>query len=152
MLFMLSALRRVVEKYSAASLPSIPRDKEKAGYGSIQLQKTALLFDLLDTLDPADVVESENPISMESIGQDYGSGLHIPKVHDRAQVFVACPSGDNGGRPTYVGTIQRWSNQALSLPNARCVSNISLYILVENMGRVNYGKYLFDEKVRLLFK
>ena len=33
------------------------------------LQKTALLFDLLDTFDPVDVVESENPISMESVGQ-----------------------------------------------------------------------------------
>ncbi|KAK3220499.1 hypothetical protein Dsin_014469 [Dipteronia sinensis] len=155
-----NALWRVIQKYSTASLPSVPRDKKKTGYGPIQLQKTALLFDLLDTIDPADVVESENPISMESAGQmfgfllyvseyagkDYGSGLHIPKVHDRAQVFVSCPSGDNGGRPTYVGTIERWSNQALSLPNARCVSNITLYILVENMGRVNYGHYLFDKK------
>ncbi|XP_044478765.1 beta-galactosidase 17-like isoform X2 [Mangifera indica] len=154
------AIRRVVEKYSATSLPSFPPDNAKAGYGPIQLQKTALLFDLLDTIDPADVVQSENPISMESVGQmfgfllyvseyagkNYGSSLHIPKVHDRAQVFVSCPSGDNGGRPTYVGTIERWSNQALSLPYARCVSNISLYILVENMGRVNYGRYLFDKK------
>ncbi|KAK1576310.1 hypothetical protein Q3G72_012826 [Acer saccharum] len=82
----------------------------------------------------------------EYAGKDYGSGLHIPKVHDRAQVFVLCPSGDNGGRPTYVGTTERWSNQALSLPNARCASNITLYILVENMGRVNYGQYLFDKK------
>ncbi|KAK1576486.1 hypothetical protein Q3G72_014298 [Acer saccharum] len=135
--------------------------KQKTGYGPIQLQKTALLFDLLDTFDPADVVESENPISMESVsqmfgfllyiseyaGKDYGIGLHIPKVHDRAQVFVSCPSGDNGGRPTYVGTTERWSNQALSLPNARCASNITLYILVENMSRVNYGQYLFDKKI-----
>ena len=66
---MLSALRRVVQTYSAASLPSVPRDKMKTGYGPIQLQKTALLFDLLDTFDPADVVESENPISMESVSQ-----------------------------------------------------------------------------------
>ncbi|XP_031263428.1 beta-galactosidase 17 isoform X1 [Pistacia vera] len=154
------AIRGVVEKYSATSLPSIPPDNAKAGYGPIQLQKTALLFDLLDTIDPADVVQSENPISMESVGQMFGfllyvseyvgknrgSSLRIPKVHDRAQVLISCPSGDNGGKPEYVGTIERWSNQALGLPNARCVSNISLYILVENMGRVNYGQYLFDEK------
>lgn len=39
------------------------------GYGPIQLQKTAFLFDLLDNINPADVVESENPLSMESVGQ-----------------------------------------------------------------------------------
>ncbi|KAJ0008036.1 hypothetical protein Pint_28945 [Pistacia integerrima] len=79
-----------------------------------------------------DVVQSENPISMESVGQMFGfllyvseyvgknrgSSLRIPKVHDRAQVLISCPSGDNGGKPEYV----------------------------ENMGRVNYGQYLFDEK------
>lgn len=59
----------MVEKFSPASLPSVLPDNEKAGFGPIQLQKTALLFDLLDMLDPADVVESENPLSMESVGQ-----------------------------------------------------------------------------------
>lgn len=154
------AIRRVVEKFSPASLPSVLPDNEKAGFGPIQLQKTALLFDLLNMLDPADVVESENPLSMESVGQmfgfllyvsefggkDYGSSLLISKVHDRAQVFISCPTEDNSGRPTYVGTIERWSNRALSLPNFRCGSNISLFVLVENMGRVNYGPYMFDEK------
>lgn len=66
---LLSAIRRVVEKFSPASLPSVLPDNEKAGFGPIQLQKTALLFDLLNMLDPADVVESENPLSMESVGQ-----------------------------------------------------------------------------------
>lgn len=52
------------------------------------------------------------------------------QVHDRAQVFISCPTEDNSGRPTYVGTIERWSNRALSLPNFRCGSNISLFVLV----------------------
>lgn len=99
-------------------------------------------------------------------------------------MFISCPTEDNSGRPTYVGTIERWSNQALSLPNFRCGSNISLFVLVtgcrclslnrllffffllffktfqliyflsqvENMGRVNYGPYMFDEKVCLHVK
>lgn len=52
-----------------ASLPSTPPDNEKTGYGPIRLQKTAFLFDLLDMINPADVVESRNPVSMESVGQ-----------------------------------------------------------------------------------
>lgn len=53
-------------------------------------------------------------------------------MHDRAQVFISCPSRADGGRVSYVGTIERWSNQAIYLPNAKCVSNTSLFILVTN--------------------
>ena len=123
-------------------------------------RKTGPLFDLIDKIDPIGVVEYENPTSMESVGQmfgfllytsgyaekDQGSNLFIPNVHDRAQVFISCPFEDNSGRPTYVGTIERWSNQNLSLPDTKCASKINLFVLVENMGRVNYGSHLFNQK------
>ncbi|KAJ4848084.1 Beta-galactosidase 17 [Turnera subulata] len=153
------ALRRVIGLYSGASLTPVPSNNEKMQYGPIQLHKSAYLFDLLDMMDPAQVVESENPVSMESVGQMFGfllyaseyaakgaQNLFIPEVHDRAQVFTLCSSEDGGGRPTYVGTIERWSNKKLGLPNAKCASKMSLFILVENMGRVNYGHYMFDRK------
>ncbi|KAG6782104.1 hypothetical protein POTOM_011492 [Populus tomentosa] len=155
-----NALRRVIELHTAASLPSVPSDNGKMGYGPIQLQKTAFLFDLLDNINPADVVESENPLSMESVGQMFGfllyvseytpkddkSVLLIPEVHDRAQVFTLCHSEDNSRRPTRVGSIDRLSSKKLGLPNAKCASNISLFVLVENQGHVNYGPYMFDKK------
>uniref|UniRef100_A0A6N2LI85 beta-galactosidase n=1 Tax=Salix viminalis TaxID=40686 RepID=A0A6N2LI85_SALVM len=156
-----NALRRVIGLHTAASLPSVPSNNGKMGYGPIQLQKTAFLFDLLDNINPADVVESENPLSMESVGQ----------VHDRAQVFTLCHSKENSRRPTHVGSIDRLSSKTLGLPNAKCASNISLFVLVpdypashekkllvvlcklhvevkvENQGRVNYGSYIFDKKL-----
>lgn len=52
------------------------------------------------------------------------------QVHDRAQVFISCPSQDGHGKPTYVGTFERWVNQPLTLPNTKCPSKISLYVLV----------------------
>ncbi|KAK9923630.1 hypothetical protein M0R45_032037 [Rubus argutus] len=153
------ALRKVIEQYSSESLPSVPSDIEKKRYGSIHVSKTGNLFDMIHDFD---VVESENPITMESVGQmfgfllyiteyaakDYDSGniVSIPKVHDRAQVFISCPSQDSHGKPTYVGTFERWSNRPLTLPNTKCLSKISLYVLVENMGRLNYGPYIFDRK------
>ncbi|XP_059640002.1 beta-galactosidase 17 [Cornus florida] len=154
------ALRKVINQYNAASLSSVPSNNEKTGYGLIQLQKTSFLFDTFYIKDQIDVVESENPISMESAGQMFGfllyvseytakyngSILFIPKVHDRAQVFISCPSEEYDRRPRYVGTVERWSNRPLRLPYTKCVSDISLYILVENMGRVNYGQYMFDRK------
>lgn len=45
-------------------------------------------------------------------------------------MFISCSSKDNGGRPIFVGTIERWSNKKLGLPKTKCVSNISLYVLV----------------------
>ncbi|KAE8659556.1 Beta-galactosidase 17 [Hibiscus syriacus] len=154
------AIRRVVGKYSSVSLPPVPSNNKKTGYGSIQLKRTAFLFDLLDQIDSARIVESENPTAMEYLNQMFGfvlyvseyapktgrSKLVIPKVHDRAQVFISCSPEVNGRQISYVGTIERWSNQAIDLPNAKCVSNTSLFILVENMGRVNYGPYIFDRK------
>lgn len=52
------------------------------------------------------------------------------QIHDRAQVFISCPSEEMGARPTYVGIMERWSNNKLSIPNYTCLSNINLYILV----------------------
>ncbi|OVA08159.1 Glycoside hydrolase [Macleaya cordata] len=151
------ALREVIKKYSTISLPQIPPNNEKKGYGQIKVQKLASLFDVLHTIcNPKDVVEAKNPVSMESVGQVFGfllyvseypvkengSILSIAKVHDRAQVFVSC-SSDN---PIYVGEIRRWSNKPLGIPGIKCASTVKLLILVENMGRVNYGPYMYDKK------
>uniref|UniRef100_A0A1J3KAF8 Beta-galactosidase n=1 Tax=Noccaea caerulescens TaxID=107243 RepID=A0A1J3KAF8_NOCCA len=155
------AIQKVIKKYNAAPHSVIPSNKQRKAYGSIKMHMTTSLVDLLSMVDPADVISSPNPISMESAGQMFGfllyessyvakeSGniLRIPKVHDRAQVFISCISQDvNAGMLRYVGAIERWNNQPVSLPTNECTSNTSLFILVENMGRVNYGTYLFDEK------
>ncbi|KAG8086220.1 hypothetical protein GUJ93_ZPchr0010g8466 [Zizania palustris] len=100
---------------------------------------------------------TDQPLSMELMGQMFGfllyvseyqekyssSTLSITKIHDRAQVFVSCAHDD---APRYVGIIERWSSKTLQIPNLSCSSNVRLYILVENMGRVNYGPYIFDQK------
>ncbi|KAL5579481.1 hypothetical protein UlMin_011923 [Ulmus minor] len=154
------ALRRVVEQYSAESLPSVPPDIKKTGYGPVDLIKTGNLLDMLENFE---VVESENPMPMESTGQMFGFLLYateftsegdgdggilsVSKVHDRAQVLISCSSDHDCQRPTYVGTIERWSSQSLKLPIIKRNSNVKLFILVENMGRLNYGPYIFDRKV-----
>ncbi|XP_011072527.1 beta-galactosidase 17 isoform X1 [Sesamum indicum] len=153
------ALRRVIAKHSTEPLASIPPDNEKMGYGHIEIDKVSFLYDMIDMKDLVDVVESENPISMEAIGQMFGfvlyaseynpkgngSVLSIPKVHDRAQVFISCTE-DSAKRPTYVDVITRWSNRPINLPYLKCESKNKLFILVENMGRLNYGPYMFDRK------
>ncbi|CAN6359341.1 unnamed protein product [Urochloa humidicola] len=154
------ALRRVIHECTGTPLHPLPSDIEKANYGLVKLQKVASLFDIIDNIsDPFKIAVSEHPLYMEQIGQMFGfllymseyqgkipsSILSIPKVHDRAQVFLSC-STDGIRSPRYAGVIERWSSKTLQLPNLRCSSNTSLYVLVENMGRVNYGSYIFDRK------
>jgi hypothetical protein len=142
---LLSALQRVIKKYNASPHPISPSNKQRKAYGSIKMQMTTSLFDLVRMTDPADVITSANPISMESVGQMFGfllyessyiakkSGntLRIPKVHDRAQVFVSCLSQDvDVGVLRYIGTTERWNNQPISLPTIECTTNTSLFILV----------------------
>ncbi|XP_075490019.1 beta-galactosidase 17 isoform X1 [Primulina tabacum] len=153
------ALRRVIAKYSSKPLISIPSDNEKTAYGRIKLDKISFLYDTIDYKNLFGAMESEIPKSMEAIGQmfgfvlyaseyapnDYKNVLYIPKVHDRAQVFVSC-ADDSAKRPSYVGTITRWSTTTIDLPYVKCPSKIKLLILIENMGRLNYGPYIFDKK------
>ncbi|XP_042048201.1 beta-galactosidase 17-like [Salvia splendens] len=153
------ALRSVIAKYSPQPLASVPSNNDKVAYGRIKLHKSSFLYDTTRMTDLADAVESENPVSMEAIGQMFGfvsyssyytpqgngSVLSIPKVHDRAQVIISCAE-DSGRRPTYVGVITRWSNKPIPLPSLTCESKNQLFILVENMGRLNYGTYIFDRK------
>ncbi|KAL8458565.1 hypothetical protein ACS0TY_036184 [Phlomoides rotata] len=153
------AIRTVIGKYSARPLAAVPANKEKIAYGHIKLDEISFLFDMIGMKGLVDVVESQNPISMEAIGQMFGfvlyaseytpkgneSVLSIPKVHDRAQVFISCPE-DSGKRPTYVDVITRQSNRPIYLPHIKCASKNNLFILVENMGRLNYGSYIFDRK------
>ncbi|KAL4576661.1 hypothetical protein LXL04_012759 [Taraxacum kok-saghyz] len=50
------------------SLPPVPKNNEKTGYGGIQLQKTSSLLDILDSNVHTKAIESDNPISMEAAG------------------------------------------------------------------------------------
>ncbi|CAN4098514.1 unnamed protein product [Withania somnifera] len=154
------ALRRVIAKYAAAPLALVPSNNEKKAYGLIKLQKTKTLFNIVDTTNFDGFTESENPLAMEFLGQmfgfmlyvsDYkakanGSLLFIPKVHDRGQVFILCPSDNYEENLIYVGAVARWSNTSIRLPHTQCTSDNRIYILVENMGRINYGQYIFDKK------
>jgi beta-galactosidase len=112
------------------------------------LTESSGLFDALESLTAP--VVSPVPVPMEQLGQSYGfilyrtqvSGpreavpLTIAGLGDRAQIFV------NGEA---VGVLEREFPDRildLSIPAA----GITLDILVENQGRINFGPHLFDPK------
>ena len=141
------AIRDLLIRYlpKGTKLPGLPRPAPVVEIPDFSLDESASLFDNL----PAPV-RSPQPGPMESYGQNYGFILYRTKLlghrggkltvtdlHDYGCVYV-------DGR--YVGTIDRTKNEAvLDIPKAE-PANETLDILVEGMGRINYGPRLLDRK------
>jgi beta-galactosidase len=138
--------RDVIRKYlpPAVRLPDVPAAKPAAKIPSIHFTRSTGLFDIL----PAPV-KNKIPLSFEDLGQDYGfvlyrtsltravSGiLKITDLRDYGIIFV------NGKR---IGILDRRLKQdsiAINIPAGK----VTLDILVENLGRINYGPYLLKNR------
>ncbi|TVY11803.1 glycoside hydrolase family 35 protein [Paenibacillus cremeus] len=144
------AVRRVIAKHlgkDEGEFPPMPAPIAKTRYGRVEMKETADLLDQLSLL--SEPVQRVCPEPMERLGQSYGfivystqvSGprtgekLHIQQVHDRAQVFL------NG---VYQGTVERWAPAPIEVNIP--AEGARLDIVVENMGRINYGHMLKDFK------
>ncbi|NMM50936.1 glycoside hydrolase family 35 protein [Paenibacillus aquistagni] len=149
------AIREVIGKY--VELPDIPlpAPAPKMNLGPIQMTEQAGLFEALDRLSQP--IKSPYPVTMEKLGQDYGfilyetnipgplgkSKLAVQEIRDRALVYL------NG---EYQGVIDRNTHDpSLHVSETDILLEIpkggaKLSLLVENMGRINYGWKLKDPK------
>jgi len=142
------AVRDVLSKYVDIDDDIPVKLSPKKSYGDVTMTRKALLFASLDKL--SEPVERTCPEPMEKLGQNYGFILyrtqlngykgHLPleikDVHDRALIFL-------DGR--YIDVIYR-NDKGKKVFLDLSGGNSTLDILVENMGRVNYGPYLKDYK------
>jgi len=150
------AIKEAIEDFTGVKQNLDVRNSEKAAYGKLPLNEYASLFDNLDNL--TEKVESVMPLNMEEVGQDFGYilyrkeikgplydeeyHLNIDNVHDRALIFV---DGE------YKGKIERGINYKDDvIISVQDGLTIRLDILVENMGRVNYGRKIIGEKKGIL--
>ncbi len=122
---------------------------EKAAYGTLMLTESASLFDTLDVL--ASPIQSAFPKTMEQIGQSFGYILYRTKINgptgncevnitelrDRAHVFL-------DGK--LVGVQERSRSFEPVTVRVEAGREAVLDILVENMGRINYGYRIFEQK------
>ncbi|MET8543666.1 beta-galactosidase [Kitasatospora sp. NPDC004799] len=141
------AFREVIAKYAPVPDEPAPVPGPRLPAATVALTESAPLFAGLPALGVP--VESERPLTMEQLGQDFGYVLYravlpaagpalleLEDVRDRAQVFV-------DGQP--VGVLERENHEraiAFTVPRAGSV----LRLLVENQGRVNYGQEVHDRK------
>ncbi|MBR1409784.1 MAG: beta-galactosidase [Prevotella sp.] len=139
-------LRKMMQKYSKTKLPAIPKmPAAMISIPAFQLKEHA------DLLMGVDSVVMDSPLlTMEELDQGWGSIVYVttlpdvdtPSVltlnegHDFAQVFI-----DN----KYIGKIDRVRNEnSLQLPAVK--KGQELKILIEAMGRINFGRAIKDYK------
>lgn len=138
--------RQVIAKHLSAgqSLPEVPAARPVIAIPAIKLTQSASIFSLRPK-----PVSSAKPLTFEDLGQAYGwvlysttlngnrSGwLQLKELRDYCVVMV------NGKR---VGVLDRRKKQdslLLQLPAGK----VKLDLLVENLGRINFGPYLLENK------
>ncbi|CAM3743043.1 beta-galactosidase [Mucilaginibacter galii] len=136
--------REVITKHLPAGqkLPPVPKNKPSIAISNIKLTGYANVFNYL----PKPVI-AETPLCFEDLNQAYGfvlyrttiakSGLlKLKDLRDFAIVYI------NGKR---IGALDRRLKQdSLLLQNID--KSVTLDILVENNGRINYGPFLTDNR------
>ena len=133
------AVRKVIEECTGVTPPPVPENRKKAAYGKVKLTESASLLPQLDRISSP--IHSDVPLAMEKYGIGYGyiayqtvlnrdyenAVLSFESLGDRAQVLV----GDTLQGIAYI-------NESLSVTiNAK--AGDTLTVLVENMGRANFG-------------
>lgn len=137
------SIRTVIKKYVKYDVPEPPTPIAVIEIPSIKLDKVANVLDYAESLAP---VTNDVPMTFEQLNQGYGyvlytrhftqpiSGmLEIPGLRDYAVVYV---DGEK------VGVLNR-NTQTYSM-EIDVPFNATLQILVENMGRINYGSQIVE--------
>ncbi|MFC1461034.1 beta-galactosidase family protein [Verrucomicrobiota bacterium] len=142
------AFREKIGKYEAVPDIALPSPTPTMAIDSFELPESASLLSSLNDLSGP--IPSPVPKAMEFLDQNYGlilyetrvtgpretAPLTIRELHDRAHVFVDGKLVDIIEREFPEKTI------SLTIPP----QGIVLKILVENMGRINFGDRLDDRK------
>ncbi|MCD8071628.1 MAG: beta-galactosidase, partial [Alistipes sp.] len=132
------SLRSVIQQYSAEPLPPVPAAIPVVEIPEIAFTLSADVISILKSVKP---VYSESPMTFEELGQGYGyvlysrkfnqpikGTLEIEGLRDYATVYV------NGERKGVLNRRDKEYSMEIDIP-----FNSTLDILVENMGRINYG-------------
>lgn len=145
------AVRDVIQKFQKVPEGPIPPSTPKFAYGKVALKKLKTVEESLNILCPNGPIKSLYPLTFIQVKQYFGFVLYrttLPQdcsnptplssslsgVHDRAYVSV-------DGVPQ--GILDRSNMITLNITGK---AGATLDLLVENMGRVNYGDYINDYK------
>ncbi len=133
-----TAIRELLKKYATYSIPDVPAKLPVITLPPIALTKTVDLADLTKSSKP---VTNDTPLSFEALNQGHGYVLYrrrftqptqgtlkVNGLRDFATVYV------NGKKVGELNRIEKQYELPIDIP-----FNGTLELLVENMGRINYG-------------
>lgn len=140
------AFRQAIQKNlpEGTVLPDIPKSREAISTQPVKFTSAQSLFKLLPL-----PVKNTKPLTFEDLNQDYGFVLYhtvvnggvqgllkINQLRDYGLIYV------NGERAGILDRRFKQDSLILTLPKGK----VALDILVENLGRINFGPYLLDNK------
>jgi beta-galactosidase len=138
--------RGVIQRHlpAGATLPDVPPAKPVISIPTISFSQQASLFDLLPK-----PVSNDTPLTFEDLDQAYGFVLYrttvqggsagwlkIRDLRDFGIIFV------NGKKAGVLDRRLRQDSLSLDLPAGK----VRLDILVENLGRIDFGPYLLKNR------
>lgn len=141
------AIREVIQKYTREPLPEIPENRTKKAFGRVKLtDSTGILENLANLSTP---VHTDVPHFMEKYGIGYGyiayqtvlsraytdTELRFESIGDRALIYVE----------NELQGIVYINDEELAV-NINANAGDRLTILVENMGRANFGPKMMRKK------
>lgn len=146
------AIRDVIQKFKEVPEGPIPPSTPKFAYGKVALRKFKTVAEALGVLCPNGPVRSLYPVTFTEVKQYFGYVLYrttLPQDCSNPKPIFSSPL--NGVRDrAYVsvdgvpqGVLDRNLMKTLKI---RGKAGATLDILVENMGRVNYGRFINDFK------
>uniref|UniRef100_A0A667Y274 Beta-galactosidase n=1 Tax=Myripristis murdjan TaxID=586833 RepID=A0A667Y274_9TELE len=145
------AIKEVIKMHRKIPEGPVPPTTPKYAYGAVKMKKLQTVSDAIDKLSFSGPVKSMYPLTFIELNQAFGFVLYRTKlpvncstptplssplngVHDRAYVSVDGVA---------VGILER--NKVLTVNVTGKAGNL-VDILVENMGRINYGGGINDFK------
>ena len=138
------AFRKVIEKYLPAGtkLPDVPEKKKSISIPTIKLDRSADITRLVQK-----AIHSDTPLTFEQMKQAFGYILYRTKVTGQGKALLKIPHLSdyaiiyvNGKKSACIDRRLKEDSCFINLNNG----NNTLDIFVENLGRINYGKYLND--------
>ena len=142
------ALREVIKKhFPNEQFPELRNETKLIDIANVRLEESATLFDAAKLLGKT--IKSENVKPMEDLNQNHGFVLYrhrftadavgmleFKEQHDYSHVFV---------NQKFIGKLdRRLKEQSIAIDVKK---GDVLEVLVENMGRINFGKeFIFDRK------
>lgn len=141
------AVREALQKAGYDTDYPIPEPIPKVAYGKVHLRGAVSLFEAAPQL--ANKYVSVYPQPMEMFEQNFGFILYRtkvsgPRIGQKLEILDLCDRAYIFLNQEYQGVMMRSEQNSLQLTIPP--GGATLDILVENMGRINYGPLLHDRK------